>query len=92
MYPGVLVKGSLQLDLSGVRVKERAIGKALGLGSKYNWAGLWPARPQVVGKTEKHIGGGGEIFLQTMFHTLSRAKLKVGNSKINIHKLIYNKL
>ena len=88
MYPGVLVKGSLQLDLSGVRVKERAIGKALG--SKYNWAGLWPARPQVVGKTEKHIGG--KIFLQTMFHTLSRAKLKVGNSKINIHKLIYDKL
>ena len=90
MYPGVLVKGSLQLDLSGVRVKERAIGKALGLGSKYNWAGLWPARPQVVGKTEKHIGG--EIFLQTMFPTLSTAKLRVGNSKLNIHKLIYDKL
>ena len=90
MCPGVLVKGSLQLDLSEVRVKERAIGKTLGLGSKYNWAGLWPARPQVVVKTEKHIGG--KIFMQTMFHTLSRAKLKVGNSKINIHKLIYNKL
>ena len=90
MYPGVLVKGSLQLGLSGVRVKERAIGKALGLGSKYNWAGLWPARPQVVGENRETYRG--KIFPQTMFHTLSRAKLKVGNSKINIHKLIYNKL
>ena len=88
MYPGVLVKGSLQLDLSGVRVKERAIGKALGLGSKYNWA----SQATGCGENRETYREGGGIFLQTMFHTLSRAKLKVGNSKINIHKLIYNKL